>query len=96
MSKKIAIENINVPGKQTNVDEEKYLAMKSCLLKVIPKRLSGITQSDMLAEVKKTADQKLWPKGEKSGWWAKTVQLDLEAKGLVIRNDTKPLTWRRK
>jgi len=34
-----------------------------------------------------------FPEGATSGWWAKTVQLDLEAKGVVIREKTKPLRW---
>jgi hypothetical protein len=35
----------------------------------------------------------LFPEGATVGWWAKTVQLDLEAKGIVIRKATKPLRW---
>ncbi|WP_394727903.1 DUF6958 family protein [Altererythrobacter sp. GH1-8] len=31
--------------------------------------------------------------GKTSGWWAKTVQLDLEAKGKLVREETKPLRW---
>jgi len=33
----------------------------------------------------------LFPEGAKAGWWAKTVQLDLEAKGILSREETKPL-----
>ncbi len=32
--------------------------------------------------------KKLWPKGEKVGWWQKTVQLDREAKG-QLKSDPK-------
>lgn len=40
------------------------------------------------------APQDLFPGGEKSGWWAKTVQLDLEAKGILVRDTkSKPLRW---
>jgi hypothetical protein len=35
----------------------------------------------------------LYPSGSTAGRWAKTVQLDLEAKGIVIREPTKPLRW---
>jgi len=31
----------------------------------------------------------------KADWWLKTVQLDLEAKGVVARDKTKPTRWRR-
>ena len=35
--------------------------------------------------------EELFPRGVKAGWWAKTVQLDLEAKGIIVREKTKPL-----
>ncbi len=38
----------------------------------------------------------LFPKGAKASWWAKTVQLDQEAKGTIVRDTGKPLRWRRK
>ncbi|MFM8560918.1 MAG: DUF6958 family protein, partial [Solirubrobacterales bacterium] len=37
-----------------------------------------------------------WPEGAKAGWWQKTVQLDLEARGALVRNpESKPLRWHR-
>jgi uncharacterized protein YndB with AHSA1/START domain len=33
--------------------------------------------------------------GAKAGWWTKCVQLDLEAKGTVVRKTAKPLRWHR-
>ena len=30
----------------------------------------------------------------KAGWWTKCVQLDLEAKGVVVREGSKPIRWR--
>jgi len=35
----------------------------------------------------------LYPGGAKAGSWAKTVQPDLEAKGIVARETTRPLRW---
>jgi hypothetical protein len=35
--------------------------------------------------------EELFPGGHKAGWWLKTVQLDLEAKGVVVRSRTSPL-----
>jgi hypothetical protein len=35
------------------------------------------------------------PGGAKAGWWVKTVQLDLEAKGIVVRDGGRPLRWSR-
>jgi len=44
-------------------------------------------------EVKAHLPEDLFPQGKTSGWWAKTVQLDLEAKGIVTREKSKPLRW---
>ncbi len=95
MTEKIQIENINCPGQTSNVDAEKYQAMKKVLLKVIPKKAPGITQTEMQKAILPHLPEDLWPGGAKSGWWAKTVQLDLEAKQLIVRTDSKPLTWHR-
>ena len=92
---KIEIENINCPGHTTNVDAKKYKAMKKVLLKVIPKSDPGITQKEMKEAILPHLPQDLWPGGSKSAWWAKTVQLDLEAKELLLRDKSKPLRWRR-
>ena len=91
----VTVENVNVPGHETNVNAEKYDAMKKVLLKVLPKGTPGLTQKQMMEAVKPHLPQDLWPGGAKSGWWVKTVQLDLEAKGLIRRTDTKPLQWYR-
>ncbi len=37
----------------------------------------------------------LFPGGATAGWWAKAVQLDLEAKGAIAREPVKPLRWHR-
>jgi hypothetical protein len=37
-----------------------------------------------------------FPGGAKAGWWTKCVQLDLEAKGVIVREPSaKPLRWHR-
>jgi hypothetical protein len=35
--------------------------------------------------------ENLYPGGAKAGWWLKGVQLDLEARGVVVREEMKPL-----
>lgn len=94
-AEKIAVENVNCPGQVTNVDATKYAAMRKVLLKVIPKKQPGLTQNEMKQAIQPHLPQDLWPGGAKSGWWMKTVQLDLEAKDLLQRTDSKPLTWYR-
>lgn len=94
---KIRIENINTPGRSSNVDAAKYLAMRQVLLKVLPKRRPGLTQADMGQAVLPHLPESLWPGGAKAMWWVKTVQLDLEAKGLIERDAaSKPLRWNRR
>ena len=35
----------------------------------------------------------LFPGGAKAGCWSKVVQLDIEAKGVISREASKPLRW---
>lgn len=93
---KIEVQNVNVPGRTNRVDRAKYEAMRKALMKVLPKAKSkGLNQRSMIESVKPHLPQDLFPGGEKAGWWVKTVHLDLEAKGKVVREPTKPLTWHR-
>lgn len=94
--KTIALANENIPGQVSSVDAEKNEAMRGALLKILPKRAPGLTQGDMTAAVQPQLPQDLWPAGAKSLWWVKTVQLDPEAKGLVLRDrEAAQARWRR-
>ena len=93
VSDKIAVENINTPGRTTNVDKAKYLAMKSAMLATLPKTAPGLTAKETQTAATKLLPQDLFPAGATSGWWQKCVQLDLEAKGVVVREATKPLRF---
>lgn len=95
MSEKISVENINTPGRTTNVDKAKYTAMKDAMLATLPKSAPGLTAKEAKEAAKPHLPEALFPGGATSGWWQKCVQLDLEAKGLVIREDTKPLRFHR-
>ena len=93
MSEKVEVENVNHPGHVTRVDALKYRAARAALLSILPTTGPGLTQAEMLATVVPVIDQHLFPGGSKSGWWIKTVQLDLEAKGVIFRVLGKPLRW---
>ena len=93
MSEKIAVENVNTPGKTTNVDRAKYEAMKSAMIATLPRAAPGMTAKEAKEAAKPHLPEELFPGGATSGWWQKCVQLDLEAKGLVVREDTKPLRF---
>ncbi|MEM1098393.1 MAG: hypothetical protein AAGH92_06340 [Planctomycetota bacterium] len=93
-AEQVEVENVNVPGQTSRVNAAKYHAMRDVLLHVLPEQAPGLTQKDMFAAVKAAVSQDIWPGGAKAGWWAKTVQLDLEAKGIIRREaDQKPLRW---
>jgi len=90
---KVVVQNVNVPGSSTRVNAAKYAAMKRAFLQILPDQMPGLTQKEIQQQVKPHLPENLFPEGKTSGWWAKTVQLDLEAKGLVMREKTKPLRW---
>lgn len=92
-SARIVVENVVSPGRTYTVDARKYNAMKGALLKVLPKKAPGLTGSEMSGGVLLHLPEAEFPGGAKAGWWLKCVQLDLEAKGVVVRETSKPLRW---
>jgi hypothetical protein len=92
---KIEIENVNHPGNVTRVDAAMYNGMKRAFLKILPKTSPGLTEAEIRERVLAHLPGELYPEGAKAGWWAKAVQLDLEAKGVIAREKTRPLRWRK-
>lgn len=92
---KIELENIASPGRTYRVDRTKYEAMRKALLAVLPKSSPGLTVAEAKAKVLPRLPQALFPGGDKAGWWLKAAQLDLEAKGVIQREATRPLRLRR-
>ena len=91
----IKIENVLQPGKTYTADAAKFAAMKAAMLKVLPAKSPGMTVADMQKAVLPHLAEDLFPGGAKSGWWTKAVQLDMEAKKVIVREDTKPLRLRK-
>jgi hypothetical protein len=91
----VTVRNVNAPGYETRVDRRKYEAVKRALLKVLPGKAPGLTRAEMLEAVLARLPADLFPGGAKAGWWVKTVQLDLEARGEIGREKKKPLRWHR-
>ena len=87
---KISVENVCQPGTSYTVDADKYHDMRAAFLKVLPRK-PGYTVAQMSQAVLPHLSQTLFPNGAKSGWWLKCVQLDLEAKGIVMRDQSTPL-----
>ena len=92
---RVRIENVNHPGSSTNVDAGMYNAMRDALLEVLPVVAPGMTETAMRQAVLPKLPADLYPGGERVGWWSKAVQLDLEAKGVIAREPSRPLRWHR-
>lgn len=94
-SARVVVENVNHPGSSRPVDLANYQAMRRTLLKVLPPKSPGFTLAEVLCAALPHLPANLFPGGAKAGWWMKTVQLDLEAKGIIAREKTKPLRLHR-
>ncbi|WP_332715810.1 DUF6958 family protein [Pelagibacterium mangrovi] len=87
---KIEIENVMSPGRTKFVDRQKYEAVRDALLAVLPRQSPGMTEAQARQALMPHLPEMLFPGGDKLGWWLGAVRLDLEAKGVVIREDAKP------
>ena len=91
MTDKIDVKNVNHPGHIKWVDAAMYASMKRAYLQVLPKIGPGLTLAEIAERLLEHLPEKLFPGGAKAGWWAKTVQLDLEAKGAIVREKCSPI-----
>ncbi|MGB3553188.1 MAG: hypothetical protein WBA25_00950 [Jannaschia sp.] len=92
---KVEIESITSPGRTERVNKTKYMAMREAFLPVLPNEAPGMTVAEAKAALLPNLSQKLFPEGEKAGWWLKAVQLDLEAKGVIERGGKGPVRMAR-
>ena|SRR2546425_3856543 len=90
----VVVGNPYVPNYRSKVNARKYYSMKKVLLNVFPIDVHGITQSEMMREWRPGLPKDLFP-ARTYMWWAKWVQLDMESKRELVRDDkAKPLRWR--
>ncbi|RVT87121.1 hypothetical protein DXV76_03270 [Rhodobacteraceae bacterium CCMM004] len=92
---KVEVLNVNAPHHVTRVDRAKYEAVRTLTLSALPPGPPGITAAALKDAIRPGLPQDLFPEGKTLGWWQKCVQLDLEARGLVARLPTRPLTFHR-
>jgi len=92
---KVLMENPNSRDRPIRVDANKYQAMRDAILAVLPMGSPGLTVAEAKARLLPLLPEAQFPGGAKAGWWLKGVQLDLEAKGLIVREDTRPLCLHR-
>lgn len=91
----VTVHNAISPGHVRNLNAGKFEAMKAAYLKVVPNTSPGLTPTDIQAALLEHLPQDLFPDGAKAGWWAKSVQLDLEAKGVIAREPKGPVRLHR-
>lgn len=72
-----------------------YTAMRRAMLQALPKSEPGVTLAELREALLPKLPAALFPGGAKAGWWLKTVQLDLEAKGVAVRTKSSPLRLHR-
>lgn len=77
---KATVEDVNMPGYTTQVNEAMYQALKQAMLKVLPTKEPGMTQSEIRQAVVAHLPQDLFPDRAKAGWWSETVQLWISRK----------------
>lgn len=88
----IQAQNVNHPEHRENLNVDKYTIIREAMLSALPTQDSGenmlfSTLEDCVhAYLKENEVPKaLFPKSGSVRWYTKTVQLDLEAKGLIER-----------
>ncbi len=89
---RIEIENVLQPGKTYRVEAVKYWDVRNAILAALP-QIGGFNVEEMYQAILPLVSQELFPNGEKLVWWMKAAQLDLEAKSLIKRQNTKPLSF---
>ena len=92
----IEVGNVNTQGRTSRVNAAKSADILAAFEKALPRQSPGLNQTEIREAVKPHLSGALFPQGQTGGWWAKTVQLDLEAKGKLVREATKTLRWHRK
>lgn len=71
-------------GKQgVNIERTKYDGMRRALLRVIPARGDGILFLDLVDQVERHLDPRVFGPDVSRAWYVTTVKQDLEARGLV-------------
>lgn len=92
---KVTVENVNHPGSVKQVDAALYDAVKRAYLAVLSSAPDGLTPDEISRRLGTHLSAETFSGGAGLGWWTKTVQLDLEAKGIVRRGKSRPLRLRK-
>ena len=93
--RKIEVQNVVSPGHVQSVDADKYEATRDAYLSVLSSEAPGMTPAEIRAALTPKLPEDLFLDGATAGWWAKCVQLDLEAKGVIVRAAGSPVRLRK-
>lgn len=94
MGRTVQIKSVLHPGKTYTRDAAKMEKISAALISILPHNKPGLTQGEMMKALRGAVSEADFP-GTTHSWWGKSAQLHLEAEGQVIRDATKPLTWRK-
>ncbi|WP_420645294.1 DUF6958 family protein [Candidatus Leptofilum sp.] len=87
----IKAQNVNHPDHRHNLKEEKYTIIREAMLATLPDDSSdGMPFLEMELKVAayladKNVPKEMFPKPGSVRWYCKSVQLDLEARGIIER-----------
>lgn len=80
------IETLNVTGAGgVRIDKSVYNAVKKAILAAVPRTGEGLLFKDLPREVAARVPASMFAKRGSASWYATTVKLDLEARGLIER-----------
>ena len=89
----VTVENVNTPGKTTQLNTVKYHEVRDAMLRILAKDAPSLTFAEIKFAALTHLPENMFPGGNKLGRWQKSVQLDFEAKGVIKRAATKPLRF---
>lgn len=92
---RIGVLNVNHPGLVQRLDARRVAEVRRAYLSVLPKASPGLTIAEAERRLIPLLPADLFPDGVKAGWWAKAIQLDLEARGVIAREPVRPLRLHR-
>ncbi len=87
----VEVENFTSPGPARRVEARKYNEMRRAVMMQISKARPGMTVAELSKRVTPLLSDAIFPGGATAGWWFKCVQLDLEAKKVIAREDKPPV-----
>lgn len=94
-TKQVRVGSIVTKDYSANLRADKYEAMEKAMLKAVPRKPPGSSWQEMLDAVEPLVSKEMFP-GTTHGWWMKSVQLNLEKQGRLLRDPkAKPLRWHR-